>query len=205
VHLAQCQFLVACRQAALDAALQQAGGTVPADVQAIVLRTPASSDDAARKHWGGSNPPYLTAHAMAWLRGHGAQHIVVDLPSVDKEDDGGYLVAHRTFWGIAKRGSRLVAAAGGGDPASDDSCPTWTAAQESKHGIPLATQADDDSDVWDSPAGSAMARHIVCRTITELAMVPPDLHDGEYMLVLAVAPIHMDAAPSDPLLVPYMK
>ena len=175
-------------------------GGFPAGIEAVVLRTLASYEDACSRQWGGSNPPYLTAHAMAWLRGHGAQHVVVDLPSVDKEDDGGHLVAHRTFWGIAKHGSRLVPPAGEGRLPEG---PTWNAALASAEGVPIATDKDDDGAVW-SVDGELPPRHIVSRTITELAFVPPALTDGEYMLVLAVAPIQMDAAPSDPLLIPYL-
>ena len=169
-----------------------------------MLRTLASREDAETRQWGGSNPAYLTAHAMAWLRGHGAQHVVVDLPSVDKEDDGGHLVAHRTFWGIAKRGSRLVAPSHAGS-SDEGQPPTWRAALASEHDVPIATAADDDSAAWAAgEGGTAAPRHIVSRTITELAFVPPALGDGQYMLALAVAPIHMDAAPSDPLLIPYL-
>jgi arylformamidase len=53
----------------------------------------------------GNNPPYLTVDAMAWLRARGVQHLLVDLPSVDREDDGGLLAAHRTFFSLPPRGS----------------------------------------------------------------------------------------------------
>ncbi len=46
---------------------------------------------------------------MQWILETGAQHLICDLPSVDKESDGGGLVAHRTFWGLPPRG-----------PASDE-------------------------------------------------------------------------------------
>jgi hypothetical protein len=41
----------------------------------------------------------------------GVQHLVVDLPSVDREDDGGHLLAHRAWWQLPPRGSSDGAAA----------------------------------------------------------------------------------------------
>jgi hypothetical protein len=34
------------------------------------------------------------------LAEHGVRHLLVDLPSVDPEEDGGALAAHRAFWGL---------------------------------------------------------------------------------------------------------
>ena len=35
---------------------------------------------------------------MLWLRESGVEHLLIDTPSVDKEEDGGELAAHHTFW-----------------------------------------------------------------------------------------------------------
>jgi arylformamidase len=32
------------------------------------------------------------------LRSIGVRHLLVDLPSVDREEDGGVLAAHHAFW-----------------------------------------------------------------------------------------------------------
>ena len=37
---------------------------------------------------------------MRRLVENGVEHILVDLPSVDREVDGGRLEAHRAFWGL---------------------------------------------------------------------------------------------------------
>ncbi|HQZ42852.1 MAG TPA: cyclase family protein, partial [Flavobacteriales bacterium] len=34
-----------------------------------------------------------------WLRSIGVKHLLLDLPSVDREEDGGKLEAHHAFWG----------------------------------------------------------------------------------------------------------
>jgi arylformamidase len=59
---------------------------------ALLLRTRAVSD--------GSNPPYLTRQLMNEIVARGIRHLVVDLPSVDRTEDEGYLTAHRIFFGL---------------------------------------------------------------------------------------------------------
>jgi len=65
--------------------------------EALLIRTLPQRDDAARD-WSGSNPPYLQSPACAWLRSIGVKHLLLDLPSVDREEDGGVLAAHHAFW-----------------------------------------------------------------------------------------------------------
>ena len=65
--------------------------------EALVIRTLPQKDNAA-KDWSGSNPTYLQSTACAWLRSIGVKHLLLDLPSVDREEDGGVLAAHHAFW-----------------------------------------------------------------------------------------------------------
>ena len=39
-----------------------------------------------------------TAEAALYLREEGVKHLLLDVPSIDKEDDGGKLSAHHAFW-----------------------------------------------------------------------------------------------------------
>lgn len=66
--------------------------------EALVLRTLPHRDDAETRDWSGSNPCYLQSTACAWLRSIGVKHLLLDLPSVDREEDGGVLAAHHAFW-----------------------------------------------------------------------------------------------------------
>lgn len=75
--------------------LRGAIGDVPPE--ALVLRTLPINDRRAHD-WSGSNPPYLQSTACAWLRSIGVKHLLLDLPSVDREEDGGVLAAHHAFW-----------------------------------------------------------------------------------------------------------
>jgi kynurenine formamidase len=40
----------------------------------------------------------LHHEAAKYLVERGVQHLLLDLPSVDREEDGGQLLAHRAFW-----------------------------------------------------------------------------------------------------------
>ena len=80
---------------------------------ALVLRTPPAPFKGAGR-WTGTNPPYLTPELMRFVLALGVQHLLVDLPSVDREDDGGHLLAHRAWWGLPARGAEGEGGGGGG-------------------------------------------------------------------------------------------
>lgn len=68
--------------------------------EAVLLRTAPSAEGLRTQAWSGTNPPYLEANAAAWLAEKGVRHLLIDLPSVDPERDGGALAAHKAFWGV---------------------------------------------------------------------------------------------------------
>ena len=63
--------------------------------QAIIIRTGIGAGP-----FSGTNPIYLTAELTAFLNELNIEHLLTDLPSVDKEEDGGALEAHKAFWGF---------------------------------------------------------------------------------------------------------
>ena len=65
---------------------------------AIVIRTMPNMKDKLTKHYSNTNPTYLTEEAAIFLREKGIKHLLIDLPSVDKEKDEGKLLAHNAFW-----------------------------------------------------------------------------------------------------------
>lgn len=67
-------------------------------VEALVLRTLPNDGDKRTRQYSGTNPPYLEAAAAAWMAQNGIKHLLIDLPSVDRESDGGALAAHKAFW-----------------------------------------------------------------------------------------------------------
>lgn len=68
--------------------------------QALVIRTLPNTDDKKHKNYSHSNPPYLSEDAATYIREQGIKHLLVDLPSVDKEHDEGKLLAHKAFWNV---------------------------------------------------------------------------------------------------------
>lgn len=79
---------------ALASALLDARGL---GATALLLRTGPRSERGAVR-WSGTNPPYLSAQALAAIREAGIEHLLIDLPSVDRESDGGAMAAHRAFF-----------------------------------------------------------------------------------------------------------
>ena len=68
--------------------------------EAVIIRTLPNLADKKSKQYSNTNPPYLLEEAALFLVHKGVQHLLVDLPSVDKEKDGGALLVHRAFWGV---------------------------------------------------------------------------------------------------------
>jgi kynurenine formamidase len=66
--------------------------------EAIVIRTLDNHISKINKHYSNTNPPYLTYEAAMFIHGLGIDHLLIDLPSVDKEVDDGKLQAHHAFW-----------------------------------------------------------------------------------------------------------
>jgi kynurenine formamidase len=65
---------------------------------ACVLRTLPNHSEKKQMHYTNTNPAYLEAAAAEWLADLGVEHLLLDLPSVDRERDGGKLEAHHAFW-----------------------------------------------------------------------------------------------------------
>ena len=68
------------------------------NVEAIVIRTLPNDDSKLSTNYSGSNPTYVHHEAIAYLVAERVQHLLIDLPSVDREEDGGALLSHRAFW-----------------------------------------------------------------------------------------------------------
>jgi arylformamidase len=66
--------------------------------EAIVIRTLPNFDEKKNMQYSHTNPPYIEEAGAVYLREKGIKHLLIDLPSVDKEKDGGELLAHNAFW-----------------------------------------------------------------------------------------------------------
>jgi kynurenine formamidase len=74
-------------------------------ITALILRTYPYPGRRPRTY-SGSNPPYFDPEVMDLLREKGVVHLLTDLPSVDKENDGGLLPAHHAFWKVPEEPDR---------------------------------------------------------------------------------------------------
>ncbi|WP_417350874.1 cyclase family protein [Flavobacterium alkalisoli] len=68
--------------------------------EAIVLRSLPNDVVKKSKNYSNTNPPYLEEAAATYIRECGIKHLLIDLPSVDKEKDEGKLLAHKAFWNV---------------------------------------------------------------------------------------------------------
>lgn len=86
-----------------ESALVAAADSVQlAACKALIIRTlPNTTEKLRRNYSTAALPPYFTTAAMRWLVSHAIEHLVVDVPSLDRSNDGGKLAAHRVFWGMA--------------------------------------------------------------------------------------------------------
>ncbi|WP_034062507.1 cyclase family protein [Lacinutrix jangbogonensis] len=71
--------------------------------EAIVIRTMPNTKDKKAKQYSHTNWPYLTEEAAHFIREKGILHLLIDLPSVDKEKDDGQLLAHKAFWDVNRK------------------------------------------------------------------------------------------------------
>jgi arylformamidase len=91
------------------AAIERAWPTPPAERlsgRSAVIRTLPNVPDRFCED-GGATAPFLTREAAKWLVQRGIEHLVLDVPSADRSQDGGALTAHRIFFGLSPGSSTL--------------------------------------------------------------------------------------------------
>ena len=66
--------------------------------EAIIIRTSPNTNSKLNLQYSNTNPPYLCDKAALAIRNAGIKHLLIDLPSVDREHDGGKMLSHRQFW-----------------------------------------------------------------------------------------------------------
>ncbi|MEH6656962.1 cyclase family protein [Leeuwenhoekiella marinoflava] len=68
--------------------------------EALVIRTLPNTTSKKSRKWSNTNWPYLMAEAVAYIRECSVKHLLIDLPSVDRERDEGALASHKAFWDL---------------------------------------------------------------------------------------------------------
>lgn len=68
--------------------------------EALIIRTLPNGVEKQHRNYSATNPPYLELDAIEPINTAGVKHLLIDLPSVDREEDGGELVFHHAFWQV---------------------------------------------------------------------------------------------------------
>jgi kynurenine formamidase len=66
--------------------------------ETLVVRTLPNEHSKLTANYSSTNFPYFEPEALGLLAANGVKHLATDTPSVDREEDGGKLLAHRAFW-----------------------------------------------------------------------------------------------------------
>lgn len=73
-------------------------GKLKTGIKALVIRTLPNNEEKLHINYSASNPAYLDYRATEYIRDYGIEHLLIDTPSVDREEDGGKLLSHHAFW-----------------------------------------------------------------------------------------------------------
>lgn len=84
---------------------------LPFAPRALVIRTLPNEPAKLTRDYTDVTPPYLTREAAQYLVERDIEHLIVDLPSIDRAHDEGRLTAHRLFFGLPPGESALSRAA----------------------------------------------------------------------------------------------
>jgi arylformamidase len=95
---------------ALRASRERARAHVPRAfvARALVIRTLPNETSKRTRDYTSLVPPYLTLDAASALVADGIEHLVLDVPSVDRTHDEGRLACHRVFFGLPAQSTRLA-------------------------------------------------------------------------------------------------
>ena len=66
--------------------------------ESLIIRTLPNDLNKLNAHYSGTNPAYIEEAAAIYLRNLSVKHVLLDVPSIDKEEDKGELLAHHAFW-----------------------------------------------------------------------------------------------------------
>jgi kynurenine formamidase len=83
-----------------ESASPEASRSLSVTNNALVIRTLPNQKEKKSRKYSNTNPPYLSEEAAIFIRESEIQHLLIDLPSVDKEHDEGKLLAHKAFWNV---------------------------------------------------------------------------------------------------------
>ena len=78
-------------------------------LEGLIIRTLPNSSDKKSRRYSKNLPPFFSLEAMKFIRSLEVNHLLLDIPSVDRTFDEGKLNAHHIFWDV-EAGSHEVSA-----------------------------------------------------------------------------------------------
>lgn len=75
--------------------------------EALIIRTLPNNSAKKSLNYSDTNPAYLDLSVMNIIEKYNIQHLLLDLPSVDRESDGGALAFHHAFWNVPSNPNRF--------------------------------------------------------------------------------------------------
>lgn len=85
-----------------ERAIVQAMPRMSGVIDALIVRTRPNDDSKLTRRYEEDAPPYFTTEAMELMVQLGIEHLLVDLPSVDRLYDEGRLLNHHVFWNVTE-------------------------------------------------------------------------------------------------------
>jgi len=78
------------------------------NIKALIIRTNPNNSDKLERNYNLHPAPFLTHETIDYLIEKKIEHLLVDLPSIDKADDDGKLNNHHRFFNFGKTISELL-------------------------------------------------------------------------------------------------
>ena len=69
-------------------------------LKAVIIRTIPNDKSKLSRDYMTDLPPYFSVEAMEYISELNVQHLLIDIPSVDRTFDEGKLTAHHKFWNV---------------------------------------------------------------------------------------------------------
>jgi len=69
-------------------------------IDALIIRTLPNEISEKIKDYSNTNPAYIDVKSIDLLNELGVLHVLIDTPSVDRENDQGELLFHHAFWNV---------------------------------------------------------------------------------------------------------
>lgn len=71
-------------------------------LQGLLIRTLPNDDSKKSRQYMNNLPPFFSIEAMEYIASLNVNHLMIDIPSVDRTFDEGKLTAHHIFWNVKK-------------------------------------------------------------------------------------------------------